>query len=822
MIEARDTSALVRRSTLRKNRLAKQPNQETTREGFRVKIWLFSIFIAASLLGLRLFKNPLLSDLSYSRAVYAQDNQLLRLTLSEDEKYRLPTDLNLVDAKLVEAFLLHEDQLFFFHPGVNPYSLARALFAVFLPQAKKVGGSTITMQLARLKYDLYTKNYLGKMQQIALAIWLEALYSKKEILKSYLTLAPFGGNIEGIEAASLIYYQKSAQHLSLAEALTLAIIPQSPRLRSLNQDDATHLVLLRSRQELFRSWVQRHPKDQQLQIDLELPLTSQKIRNLPFYAPHFVETVLRRQASELSPTHIGSTGKTAIKTNLNLRLQLALEKNLKAYLISKNQVGAHNGAMMVVNYETLNIEALIGSNDYQDRIIEGQVNGTIAKRSPGSTLKPLLYALALDQGLITPMTLLKDTPKSFGAFEPENFDQNFSGPISATDALIHSRNVPAVTLDSQIKSPSFHDFLSEFGISDLKTQKHYGLSLSLGGAEVTMEELVSLYALLANLGERKKINWFESAKTTPLHKEKFNLLSKEAAFIALDMLTKNPRPSGERYDEYLKNPTKVAWKTGTSFGFRDAWSVGIFGQYVVAVWIGNFDSTPNPAFVGRDMAGPLLFQVIDHLKPLAKANPRWQSPLGLNVKKVNVCALSGAQPNTHCRHQVATWFIPTKSPIADCKIHQEIWISKVSKKRLCYPPQNPLLAQTEVFEIWPTDLLRDFKAFGVVKRTPPEFEASCALSLHEGRGSPPQITSPRAGLAYKIRVSNKLQNKIPLQAVIDSDASEITWFIDSELVGKSDRLHPILWTARPGHFTVRAVDNLGRTDSREVQIQMIQ
>ncbi|WP_413291107.1 penicillin-binding protein 1C [Bdellovibrio sp. HCB337] len=763
------------------------------------------VMVLVGALGIfRAFRPPLLESASFSKVVFASHGELLRFSISNDDKYRLPARLESVDPKLVEAFLLHEDKYFYCHPGVNPFSMVRAIYSTVT--GSRMGGSTITMQLARLQDRLYTRSVTGKLLQILSAFKLELLYSKKEILEAYLNLTPFGGNIEGVEAASLIYYGKPAKNLSLSEALTLAVIPQSPQVRSLNQESPARVSFLKSRSELFAAWAEKHPGDKNQSLDLALPMSSQKVHDLPFLAPHFVDLMLQRFPE-----------KSELETTLDLDIQRGAEKKLKAYVSSLATKGVKNAALMVLNIETMEIQALVGSSDFFNAEIEGQVNGVVAKRSPGSALKPLLYALALDQGLIHPLTLLKDTPMSFAGYDPENFDQNFRGPLSATDALVHSRNVPAVYLDSQVKSPSFYDFLKDFGVSQLKTAKHYGLSLSLGGAEVSMEEMLQLYSVLARQGYRLPVRWLKEQKT-PSHVPQ--LISKEAAFVTLDMLTKNPRPEGQDLNSILRTSMDVAWKTGTSFGFRDAWAVGAFGPFVVGVWLGNFDGEGNPAFIGRDLAGPLLFQMVDLLKPLAETYPLWKSMSGLGLKKVKVCSISGHFPGPHCRHQQETWFIPGKSPISTCNIHREVMISNLTGLRLCAPPADPKMVRTEVYEFWPTDLLAAFKSFGVIKRNPPSFEPKCRLAEGGLEGNPPQINSPKMGVVYHLGVLTKDKNEIPLQAILDSDVEKVTWFVNNELVGVSEGRKALLWKARPGKYIVRAVDDLGRSDSRDLEVQI--
>src|SRR5690606_31660923 len=299
-----------------------------------------------------------------------------------------------------------------------------------------------------------------------------------------------------------------------------------------------------------------------------------------FAAPHFSDHVLRL-AREMDRTGAASE----LRTMLDLRQQRLLERVLENYVRERRRVGVQNAAALLVDYRDMSVRAMIGSADFHSAAIHGQVNRTRAKRPPGSAPKPFLYALHIGQGLIHPLTVLKNAPTSFGPFSPENFDGRFAGPVTATAALIRSRNVPAVTLASQLAQPSFHQFLQTAGVSRMHSEKHYGLALVLGGGEVTMEETAMLYAMLANRGRLAPLLYFQDGARQA--RDQPRLLSEEASFMTLDMLRSAPRPA----DSIVRprSSTQVAWKTGTSWGFRDAWTAGVFGPYVLVVWVGNFD-----------------------------------------------------------------------------------------------------------------------------------------------------------------------------------------------------------------------------------------
>ncbi|HEO65121.1 MAG TPA: hypothetical protein ENI73_04540, partial [Spirochaetes bacterium] len=326
--------------------------------------------------------------------------------------------------------------------------------------------------------------------------------------------------------------------------------------------------------------------------------------------------------------------------------------------------GVQNASILLVHRESREILACLGSVDFFNREIQGQVNGTTAKRSPGSTLKPFIYALSMDQGLIHPLTMVKDSPTRFGPYNPENFDGDFNGPITVKDALIKSRNVPAIRIANRLKDPDLYDFLKNGGIKDMLSRGHYGLALVLGGGEVSMVEMVRLYTMLGDGGVLKPLESILEHDNSDLKKDsEKRLLSPESSFMTLEILKDNPRPNQDFRKQSGLNSLPVYWKTGTSIAFRDAWSIGLFGPYAIVVWIGNFDARGNPSFVGRAMAAPLMFEIIDSIK----AKKRLSEPMdqrgtdGRNLTKMKFCAVSGRLPTALCPNTVTGWYIPGKS-----------------------------------------------------------------------------------------------------------------------------------------------------------------
>lgn len=744
----------------------------------------------------RVTRRPLRERVSWSNAVYAERGELLRLTLSRDDKYRLFVPLHEFPASFRDAVLFKEDRYFEWHVGVNPLAVVRAAWLTFVAGGRRIGGSTISMQLARLLSGVPSRTLLGKARQVGFALWLEAMYAKEEILEAYLNLLPYGSNVEGAATASLIYFGKAPARLNLPEALTLAVIPQSPALRTVGTrgEIAKTARLMTARDQLFDALLAGGRVSAEDRASLALPFRMRGTRDLPFAAPHFVDWVLARGGGA---------------TTLDLRAQRVLEARLRAYVKRQHAAGVNNAAALLVDWTTHEVKAMVGSVDFFDGSSGGQVNGTLAPRSPGSTLKPFVYALGFDQGLIHPQSLLKDAPTAFGGYDPENFDRDFQGPVTAEDALAHSRNVPAVQVASDLKRPDLYTFLKSVGVALPRPAEHYGLSPVLGGAEVTMFDLARLYAMLPNGGAlaslKSRAGETSLAQGAPI--------TPEASFMVLDILGRVPRPPAAGGSAWSRSPLKAHWKTGTSHGFRDAWTVGVLGRYVLAVWLGNFDGAGNPAFIGRDLAAPLFFE-------LAEALPHSDVPFrfaDLNVKRVRVCAVSGRLPGAHCRQQRETWFIPGRSPIATCDIHREILVDAQTGYRLCQSGGGV----PRVYEFWPSDLQRVFIQARLARVAPPAWDPRCRLDDLGGRGAPPRITSPRTQVTYSLRAGAEAPS-IALNAVSDGDVRETFWFIDNAFVGRGRPRESLFWTARPGRHLVRVVDDQGRSDSRDLQVQVVE
>lgn len=770
-------------------------------------ILMVLLLLALPVIACRLWPHPPLSQgQPFSTLYYDHQGTLLRLTLANDDRYRLWTPLEEISPLAIKGLLLHEDRWFYYNPGFNPVSLLRGFWRSYLTGGKMQGGSTITMQLARMRWHLNTRTPGGKLVQILRAIQLELSYSKHDILEAYLNYAPYGRNIESIGAASLIYFNRAAKDLTLPEALTLAVLPQSPRYRIDGKTGVLGNALTEARNRLFSRWQAHYATDSSQAALFQLPLALRQPEQMPYIAPHFIEQLRQQNLRWIQ-------GNNRVDTTLDSGLQRLVERQVNAFIIRNQRRGIHNAAVLLVDTRDMGVRALVGSADYYNRDIQGQVNGTNAKRSPGSALKPFIYALGIEQGILHPMTILKDVPAAFGAYAPENFDRRFLGPLTATDALNFSRNIPAVYVASQLRQPTFYQFLRLSGVSGMSSENHYGLSLVLGGGEVTMQELAKLYALLANRGVLQPLRM---QKRDPVVTTPVRLLSEEASFITLSMLRQHRRPDDTLAQHSSSLP--VYWKTGTSWGFRDAWSVGIFGPYVLVVWEGNFDGKGNNVLVGVDAAAPLFFNIIDSINASYPDLQEPVHPMPKQLKRVDICLASGNLPTRWCQQKGKTWFIPGKSPIKVDTVYRPVRLDKLTGEVAC-PPYREEAIRTEVFEFWPSDLAEVFAAAGLPKRKAPV--SHCQNAGTEMSGHPPRITSPLKNTVYTLRQSQHGRDKISFNAVTDADSKTLYWFVGDIYLGSSASQESINWQPiNNGQYRIRAVDDQGRADSRLITIEL--
>jgi penicillin-binding protein 1C len=744
-----------------------------------------------------------LKDISFSRAYFDRSGNLLNIVLTADDKYRLRANLADFPPELIEAALLQEDRYFYGHIGLNLMSMLRAGWQTYVKKDRRVGASTITMQLARLRYGLNTHNLLGKIGQSFTAIFLEICLSKQEILEAYLNLVPCGGNIEGFSAAAWYYFGKDIKELSRSEILSLAVIPQNPTKRApMNKHALTELI--DARRTLYEAWITQHPEDALLKPEMDLPPLL--VNRYPRHTRHFTEYLNTRNLPEAN----------SYRTTIDMTLQNMCERKLESFLARNRSWGIKNGSILLVDYTSMEALAAVGSADYFDDDIQGQVNGFNSKRSPGSTLKPFIYALALEQGLIHPEKMLKDTPVGFSEYTPDNFKGDFKGPVKAWSALVDSRNIPAVQLASDIHNPDLYDFIKTAGVSGLKEKDHYGLSVVLGSADITMLELASLYAALVNGGIKKELRFLLGQNS---FQQDTRILSHAATAITIKMLERNPPPNDTH--SRAAHHVPIAYKTGTSIGFKDAWTRAIFERYVVCIWIGNFSGEGNNAFIGRLSAAPLGFSIIDAILadiPAEKLLP--EQTLPPEVETVEICSVSGDIPTKDCPKLSETLFIPGISPIKSCRIHRRVYIDTRTGYR-SNETEGPFI-RSEVREFWPTDILEIFALAGLPRLSPPPYPPYEDDAPAANTGFPPSIISPLSNTAYIVRpglgAGNRF-NQMVLLAAADQDANELFWFANTQFLGRAKPSERFIWSPEPGFWDLSVVDNRGRSSGVRVKVE---
>ena len=600
---------------------------DTARPGRRIPRARTVLIATGGLLALlfcldRLFPPPLPAADGGGAVVLAADGTPLRAFADREGVWRYPVTLDQVSPHYLEALVTYEDRWFRRHPGINPFALLRA-GGQWLANGRVVsGGSTLSMQVARI-LDPHPRTATGKLRQGLRALQLEWRFSKDEILTLYLNHAPFGGTIEGVEAASWAYLGKPARNLSQAEAALLAVLPQAPsRLRPDRHPEAARAARdkVLARMAARRVWTAADVADARIE-----PVVSRRLQ--PPMSAALLAQRLRAEAPD----------QARITSTLDAGLQRLLEQRLAAYFARLPE--RTSAALLVVDNASLEARAYVGSLEFGDAARLGHVDMVRATRSPGSTLKPFLYGLAIDDGLVHSESLLVDAPQSFGDYRPANFDPAFNGPVSVAEALRLSLNVPAVDVLDRLGPERFAARLAHAGLTlQLPRGARPNLSIILGGTGTRLEELVGAYAALNRDGLAGPVRYRPDAP-----RQDRRLLSPGAAWIVREILEQHGRP-GQREDGFdTSGRPRVAWKTGTSYGFRDAWALGGTARYTVGVWVGRPDGTPLPGQYGAITALPLLFEVVDSL-PRASSDTRRRAPPA-GVRKLDICWPLGLPPD---------------------------------------------------------------------------------------------------------------------------------------------------------------------------------
>jgi penicillin-binding protein 1C len=745
---------------------------------------------------------PLFTD-RLSPVLLAADGSLLDARLADDEQWRFPR-LKSVPLRFFQVLLQYEDRRFFIHPGVDLLAVLRAA-AQNLKQRRIVsGGSTITMQVIRSARKNRSRTFLEKSREMLLALRLELSFSKKEILSLYAANAPFGGNIVGVDAASWFYFGRSAEALSWAEAAFLAVIPNDPGLIS----SAKGRLLLRAKRDRLLRSLRERKYLTALEYSLAL---AENIPDGPRPVP--------RLASHLLSTLTGQRpGQRLFQTRIQPRLQetlLRLVQNEGEKLLAKN---IRNLAALIIDNRQGTVAAYVGNVFRERRLEHGQdVDLIQSPRSTGSILKPFLYAALLHEGGLTPRTLVADAPVHFSGYIPENFDRRFRGAVPAREALAWSLNIPAIHMLQQYGIPRFYNLLKKWGMTTLtRPPGGYGLTLILGGAEGTLFQITRMYAGLVQLamgdaGRRNEVRLMPDEESRPLPMKD---LGAGAAFLTLEALTEVNRPDQEGFWKQFNSSKWVAWKTGTSFGLRDAWSVGMTPAYTVGVWAGNADGEGNPNLTGLSTSAPVLFdilQVLDTGGSVAAPN--------LWLQEVSVCRDSGFLAGDLCPAVPVS--MPRESHFTQgCPYHQLVHLDQgrrfrvdsrcESVERMVHVPWFVLPPLAEYY----------YRRYHPEYRALPPYRSDCADANQSESGR--QVMSlvyPEANTAVYIPVDlDGKPGQVIFEAIHRRPETVIYWHLDDQYLTATRQFHQIAVDPAPGPHLLVLVDEDGRRLERRFTV----
>lgn len=723
--------------------------------------------------------------------VLDEEGRMLGARIAKDDQWRF-SPLDSVPAKFKQCIIHFEDQHFEHHPGVNPVSIVKALKRNM--EAGKVvsGGSTLTMQLVRLSRNNPSRTLSEKLFEMLLATRLEWSYSKKEILNMYASHAPFGGNTVGLEAAAWRYFSRSAWDLSWAEMATLAVLPNAPGLihPGKNRDE-----LRKKRDRLLKKLVEREVI---LQETYELALLEgipDKPNPLLNIAPHLTDQLTAKE------------GKGSFTTTLNLDLQKKCMQSLMRFQEKLQANEVHNGSVLLIDAKTGAVKAYVGNHSSDN--VPGRHNDMIqTPRSSGSILKPFLYCSMLNEGSLWPRQLVKDVPLLFADFKPENFVNAYAGAIPADEALAQSLNIPFVFMLKQYGIDHFLNDLKDWRFSTInRSAENYGLSLILGGAEVNSWELGNAYySMFRTLNSYKKENYLEQSPSniyvlkTDQEFDKVQEISKGAIYHSFKAMAEVVRPESELGWQLFEG-AKVAWKTGTSFGHRDAWAVGVTPSYIAVVWIGNSSGEGRPGLVGAQAAGPVLFDLLNSL-PI---QGDFLEPHD-DLRQAKVCSKSGYPAGPYCE-AIDTIAVPDVSMIKErCPFHQKVFTDREKNYRLNQACANAGEMMESNWFVLPPSMAWFYKKKEVSYKALPPWHPKC-----NGRTSQiMELLYPKKGA--KIFLPKDLGAKkqsVILEVTHQRANIKLYWHLNQEYMGTTEDFHQMQLDLTKGKYQLHVEDEEG-------------
>lgn len=775
----------------------------------KVNLIIFAFIGIALIYWLFCIPAPLFNE-QYSTALYDKNKEFTGAIIAADGQWRFK-NLHPLPEKMATCIVLFEDEYFYYHPGINPVSIGRATWQNFKKNKIISGGSTISMQTIRLARKNKQRNIFEKFIEVLWATRLELSYSKKEILQLYANHAPYGGNIIGLETAAQKYFGRSSENLSWAEAALLAVLPNAPSLIFPGKNQ--HLLIKKRNRLLTKLYRKKYIDKITFTLACSEPLPD-KILPFPKYAPHLLTSISKKNNGELVYT--------TLENNLQKKINEIISKHSR--LLKQN--GIHNMAAMVVDVETNYVLAYVGNSPEADKENEKDVDVIISPRSPGSTLKPLLFASMLDEGSILTNMLVPDIPTQISGYSPKNFDLEYDGAIPAKRALARSLNVPAVKMLQEHGIEKFYALLNKkIQFSTIKKNaNHYGLSIILGGAENSMWELAGCYASMARtLNNYTKYNGKYNLYdfTFPSYtekKQKINLSNNYPVFSAgaiyqtFEALAEVNRPDLESgWINYSSNQ-KIAWKTGTSFGFRDAWAIGITPKYVVAVWAGNADGEGRTGLTGITSAAPALFDIFSSLPTSAWFNKPFDE-----FEKTITCKQSGYKASVTCPDTNSTEVLPQAIKSKTCPYHTIIHLDNTEKYRVNSQCENP---QNMIHKPW--FVLPPVIEFYFTKRNPwyqklPPFKNNC--NQHTDKISMELIYPRETSRIYIPKELDGKPGKVIFEAAHRNPSTTIFWHVNSNFMGSTKNIHQLATYLTIGKYTLTLIDENGETITKNITIE---
>jgi penicillin-binding protein 1C len=726
--------------------------------------------------------------------------------LAPDERWRMPAPKDRIDRAYLRALVALEDKRYFRHPGVDPLAALRAA-GLNLSRGRRVSGaSTLTMQLVRV-LEPRPRTFTSKVIESFRAAQLEARLSKRELLDAYLQFVPYGRNVEGVEAAALAYFGHTAQHLSPAEIATLLAVPQNPNRRYPSPDNQERLRA--ARDDIARRLLESGGlevdgvADETVLAEVRETPVPDVLKPFPREAPHAAAWLKAKRP-----------GTTWLATTLDAGTQRFVERTLSDAARRLERQGIHNGAVVLADRESGEVRALVGNFDFFDGKNGGQIIGFATPRSPGSALKPLLYAMGIDQGLVGPETLVPDIPVAYGGYQPRNFDGRFLGLVRMQHALSQSLNLPFVRLLERLGVESFLGALRRAGVTSLDPRPgHYGLSAAVGGMEVTPLELAGVYLALAGDGKARPLRVLMDDVPA---REPYTLMSPGAAWLTRQALSLRDRPDFPERRRLTGMPARVHWKTGTSFGNRDAWAAGSGPKHTAVVWLGNFDHASSVHLVGSENAAPLLFDLLEGVGPRGTALQEEDAAPPKDLVSVEVCAYSGHLPTDACVQRKKVDAVRTAVPTTPCPYHHRVEVDVDTGLAVGPSCRDGRRTEFRVYLTWPSSLRRWLAEQQRQLPEPPPMAPGCVVG---GERDTPLILSPPEGqVALLIPGMDPEEQKVPLEAEAAHDR-ELTWFVDGAVLGTARAAERLWWKPSVGTHDILVTDDRGLTARRTLVVR---